>query len=326
MAPRTVVFKIWLTAFFAFWLFLVSHGDRAAALGDHWGIAVAMAVGSYFGASTPMGGGAVGFPVLVLLFGEPAAVGRDFSFAIQAVGMVSASVYVFATRSPVAWGVLGWSLAAGVVTVPLATLWLVPLLPPLAVKLLFTVIWAGFGVVHFTRRREIEDLAGFGAHGPSRDRLLGLAVGIAGGLVSAVTGVGINMLLYMVLVMLFRSDARIAIPTSVIAMAALSIVGVATRALLGGFPPQVYTSWLAAAPVVVFGAPLGARMVQLIPRAPTLWIVSVLCVGQFVWICVDERVGGLLLVAALAGVGSFVLIFHSLYRRGLRLASGAGHL
>ncbi len=316
----TRLFGLWLLAFTAVWLWLMATGDHWGVFADHWGIAVAMALGSYFGASTPLGGGAVGFPVLVLLFGEPAAVGRDFSFVIQSAGMVSASLYIFATRKPVAWPLLGWSLASGAAVVPVATVVLVPALPPLAVKLLFAVTWAGFGIVHAARWREIEELEGAGAHTPARDRWLGLLIGVAGGVVTAVTGVGINMLLYVVLVMLFRSDARIAIPTSVIAMASLSIVGLGTRWLLGGAPPGVYLNWLAAAPVVVLGAPLGAWMVQRIPRKPTLWLVSALCVAQFVWTCVHERVTGPTLALALAGVGAFLLIFQALYRRGHRLA------
>ena len=143
---RSRLFVLWLLGFAGAWLWLMVSGGHWAALRDHWGIAVAMALGSYFGASTPMGGGAVGFPVLVLLFGEPAAVGRDFSLAIQSAGMASASLYIFATRSRVAWSILGWSVAAGAVVVPLATVLLVPALPPLVVKLLFAVIWAGFGI------------------------------------------------------------------------------------------------------------------------------------------------------------------------------------
>ncbi|MEM7588430.1 MAG: sulfite exporter TauE/SafE family protein, partial [Acidobacteriota bacterium] len=298
------------------WLTLVTTGGHWGALAGHWPIAVAMALGSYFGASTPMGGGAVGFPVLVLLLDEPAAVGRDFSFAIQAVGMTTAALYLWASERPVAWRLLGWALATGAVVVPLASLWLLPHLPPLAVKLLFAVVWAGFGLVHLVRWREIEDLEGTGAHTPSRDRALGIALGVAGGLVTAITGVGINMLLYMVLVLLMRSDARIAIPTSVIAMASLSVVGVATRLALGGLDAAVYLNWLAAVPIVILGAPFGAWMVQRLPRGLTLWIVSALCVGQFVWTCVHEGVRGATLALALAGVLACVALFEGLYRRG----------
>ena len=49
---------------------LLSLANIWQTLVDHWGIALAMAIGSYAAGSTPMGGGTVGFPVLVLLFGE----------------------------------------------------------------------------------------------------------------------------------------------------------------------------------------------------------------------------------------------------------------
>lgn len=310
------LFPVWLTLFATVWLYLVISGDHWRTLAEHWGIAVAMMVGSYFGASTPMGGGAIGFPVLVLLFGEPPAVGRDFSFAIQSIGMTSASLFILTRGRPVAWRILGWSVLAGAVTLPAVTVWLLPQLPPLAVKLLFAVVWAGFGIAHFGRWREIETLAGPGARTPNRDLGLGLAIGVAGGCVTALTGVGVNMLLYMVLVMLFRTDAKIAIPTSVLAMACLSLVGVTTRAVLGGVHPEVYPNWLTAAPVVVLGGPLGAWMVQRLPRAFTLWIVSALCVGQLLWTCVHERVAGMPLITALAGVAVCVGIFQLLYRHG----------
>ena len=88
-------FLIWLGVFFVIWFSIVAIGNHWGTLADHWGIAAAMALGSYFAGSTPMGGGTVGFPVLVLLFDGPATLGRDFSFAIQSAGMVSASILIW---------------------------------------------------------------------------------------------------------------------------------------------------------------------------------------------------------------------------------------
>ena len=76
-------------------------GDLLLVIGERWGIAVAMAAGSYVAGSTPMGGGTVGFPVLVLLFEHSGAIGRDFAFAIQSIGMVSASIYILTRPSAV---------------------------------------------------------------------------------------------------------------------------------------------------------------------------------------------------------------------------------
>ena len=76
---------------------------------EHWGIAFTMALGSYAAGSTPMGGGTVGFPVLVLLFDEAPTLGRDFSFAIQSIGMTSASIFILCRKQPIEWPMLRWA-------------------------------------------------------------------------------------------------------------------------------------------------------------------------------------------------------------------------
>ena len=52
-------------------------GKTLADAGRALGIALAMAIGSYAAGSTPMGGGTVGFPVLVCSLAAP-TLGRDF--------------------------------------------------------------------------------------------------------------------------------------------------------------------------------------------------------------------------------------------------------
>ena len=52
---------------------------------------------------------------------------------------------------------------------------------------------------------------------------------------------------------------------------------------------STFENWLAAAPIVALGAPLGAFMVDWIGRKPTLLFVAVLCVGQFGWTCYTQR-------------------------------------
>ena len=121
------------------------------------------------------------------------------------------------------------------------------------------------------------------------DWKVGLAVGgLAGATVASVTGVGIDMVIYTVLVLLCRADLKIAIPTSVVIMAFTSLVGIATKTFLTGVQPGVFENWLAAAPIVALGAPLGAFVVDYIGRKPTLLFVAFLCVGQLVWTLTEE--------------------------------------
>lgn len=286
-----------------------------------------MLAGSYVAGSTPMGGGTVGFPVLVLLFDLSPNLGRDFSFAVQSVGMTSATLFILCRRQPLEWAILKWAMVGSLVGLPLGIVFLAPHVPGIAIKLVFGVVWASFGVLHLRRTREICLNLGETPEAHRFDRNAGLLVGlIAGGTVAAVTGVGIDMALYMVMVLLMRADLKTAIPTSVVIMAFNSILGIGTKMLLGDVQPGVYENWLAAAPVVILGAPLGAFIVTRIGRKPTLYVVALLCVFQFVWMIRSEieTLGAagtaLCVVAVLLGNATF----EWLWRLGGRIERRAG--
>ncbi|MCA9134767.1 MAG: sulfite exporter TauE/SafE family protein, partial [Planctomycetales bacterium] len=122
-------FGLWLAVFYCVWLSLVIGGGQWSTVQAHWPIALAMAMGSYVAGSTPMGGGTVGFPVLVLMLDMPASLGRNFGLAVQSIGMVSASVYIFSARRPLDWGLLRPALLGAVVGTPLGAAWIAPFVP-----------------------------------------------------------------------------------------------------------------------------------------------------------------------------------------------------
>ncbi len=320
---RVWPFLLWLAAFYTVWLVLVSTGGRWEVVKEHWPIALAMGFGSYVAGSTPMGGGTVGFPVLVLLFDFPSSLGRNFALAIQSIGMVSATIYLLSARRPLDWGVLWPALRGMIVGVPLGAAVVAPALPDLWVKLAFAVIWASFGVMHLVKMRAIVAAKSDPDLPKPYERPVGYAVGLLGGVAAAVTGVGIDMMLYAVLVLLYRSDLKTAVPTSVVIMAAASLLGIVTNAALAqlipcryAIDPEVFANWLAAAPIVALGAPIGALVVNLLPRTPTLVIVSLLCVGQYVWTVIDQRVTGAPLVISFVAVLAIEAVFRKLYLWG----------
>ncbi len=326
-ARRLWPFLLWLAAFYSVWLGLVVIGDHWQDLRQHWGIAVAMALGSYVAGSTPMGGGTVGFPILVLLFNEPATLGRDFSFAIQSIGMVSATIFILCRRQPLEWPMLRAAMIGSALGTPLGIVLLAPVVPGLVIKVLFAVVWASFGVLHFYRIREITHHEGIIPTHVRFDTLAGLSVGfLCGATVASITGVGIDMVLYVVLVLVCHADLKIAIPTSVIIMAFTSVVGIAVKLLLGDVQPGVYANWLVAAPIVALGAPLGAFIVNRMGRESTLIVVSLLCVAQFVWTMYTEwaQLSVLGVGLALAGVLLFNLLFQKLHQIGDRLERRRG--
>ena len=157
-------------------------------------------------------------------------------------------------------------------------------------------------------------------------RNTGFGIGVFGGIVAAITGVGIDMLIYVVLVLMFRTDLRIAIPTSVVLMAFTSVVEILSNIALSKIDPityyidpEVFNNWLAAAPVVALGAQLGALVVSLISRTPTLVVVSFLCILQFIWTVVEEQLGIWPWQWALAAVLLCNAFFLYLYRVGGKL-------
>jgi uncharacterized membrane protein YfcA len=310
-----------LGLFYGVWLAIVILGGHWEAIADHWGIAIAMLLGSYAAGSTPMGGGTVGFPVLVLLFQEAPTLGRDFSFAIQSIGMTSASIFILCRNQPIEWPMLRWALLGSLIGTPVGVLFIAPLVSSLFIKVLFAIVWCSFGVLHLYRLKELCRHEGLAPGAHRFDRNAGLLVGfLAGSTVASITGVGIDMVLYAVLVLLCQADLKIAIPTSVIIMAFTSLVGIATKSIVHTIQPGVFENWLAAAPVVALGAPLGAFVVDRIGRVPTLLVVSILCVAQFAWTVTDEwsRLGLVGLAVALGGVLLFNIAFEWLHKMGGR--------
>ncbi len=312
------LFVLWLAVFFTAWLAYVTLSGKWTSLADHWPIATAMAAGAYFAGSTPLGGGTVGFPILVLLFNEPAAIGRDFSLAIQSIGMVSATFYILCKRQPLEGRLLLWCLVGATISTPIGAAFIAPRVNDLTVKLVFSIIWASFGLINILKLRAIVSAQGIRRTSSNFDREIGILLGLLGGIAASITGVGMNMILYAVLVLLYRADLKIAVPTSVIAMAYTSVVGFFSHLALGHVEPAMYGHWLAAAPVVAIAAPVGAVMVQIIPRNPTIVVISVLCVGQFAWVCINQRLIGLPLLWPILGVTAFLAVLFALARAGNR--------
>lgn len=311
---------LWLGVFYTTWFILVSDSWLTAL--EHWHIALSMALGSYAAGSTPMGGGTIGFPVLVLFFDLPASLGRDFSFAVQSIGMVSASIFIFARRQPLAVSMLKGAVLGSLLGLPLGIIFVAPMIADLWIKVVFAVVWGSFGVLHLYRLREIASHSGMTDFDERWDQRVGFTLGLfASALVVSVTGVGIDMVIYAALVLLCRADLKIAIPTSVVIMAINSVIGVLVKSVTHSWQPGVYENWLAAAPVVALGAPLGVFIVDYIGRKPTLFVVATLCIGQFIWTCYAEKsalgLGGI--ATALVAVLIFLGVFELLRKAGIRL-------
>jgi uncharacterized membrane protein YfcA len=280
--------------------------------------------GSLVAGSTPMGGGSVAFPILVYVFGESPEDARNFGLAIQALGMTSALLFIVGRGTPIQKRILITSCAGAAVGMILGTFLIAPNVARSIVKLLFSCLWMSFAVVTVARNSEFCALKGAPDIPWSQARRIGVPIGLMGGAIASMIGVGLEMLLYTVLVLLFRCDLKVAVPTAVCATAITSIVGTALHLMIGDIPLAIFGNWLAAAPIVIFGAPAGTFLVTRIPRIKLLYFVSALCAFQFVWTLWATPLGAIEWMFVAATLGIALSAFVVLYREGRTSAERVG--
>jgi uncharacterized membrane protein YfcA len=282
-APPAISLKSWklyCAAFLVVWAVMMFGFGMWAEVLQHWRMAVVMIFGSLVAGSTPMGGGTVAFPILVLVFGQPPASARNFGFIIQALGMTSALIFIIGRRVPLPWNLLGGSVAGSALGIVVGNYWVGPNLPSPLVKLLFSCMWMSFGILTLLKNPEICRLKG---RAPAKAWKAGLLAGLAGGIVAAMIGVGVEFAVYAVMVLIFRTDLKLAIPTAVCAAAIASLMGAALHIWIGDVGHEAFMNWMAAGPIVIFGAPTGTWLVSVLPRVRVLYFVATLCVFQFAW-------------------------------------------
>jgi uncharacterized membrane protein YfcA len=251
---------------------------------ENWFMSVTMVLGSFIAGATSEGGGAVAFPVMTLGYNIKPEVARDFSLMIQSVGMLAASTVIIFKRIEVEWRAILFASIGGVSGIILGIDLLSPVLSPTMTKLFFVSIWSGFGValiwVNRDRNRhihsQIENLL-------KRDAVLIIMVGFMGGLVSGLTGSGLDIVTFSLLVLYFSISEKVATPTSVILMALNSIVGFTWKESTVGMSIEAWEYWWVCVPVVIVGAPLGAWFVSHYSRHYISTILYLSISIQFFW-------------------------------------------
>lgn len=260
----TVSIGITVALVWSAWLLLMFQGGRFGLFTDNWFMSVTMAVGSFIAGATSEGGGAVAFPVMTLGFKIPPHIARDFSLMIQAVGMTAASFTILWTRTPVVAPALIWSTLGGAMGVIFGLEVVAPNLQPAYAKMLFTASWLAFAVALYwiNRYRDREVHARIERFLP-RHALLLMGFGVVGGVISSVTGSGLDIVTFSLLVLRLRISEVIATPTSVVLMAGNAIVGAVYRgAVQGQLAPEAWNFWWVCVPIVVVGAPFGAWFIR----------------------------------------------------------------
>jgi len=246
------------------WAVYMGISDQWHVLRETWFMAITMMFGSFIGGATSEGGGAVAFPVMTLVFHIKPAVARDFSLMIQSVGMVSAAILIIRNKIPIEKRAVIWGSLGGAVGIIICLQWLAPILPPLQSKLFFVSLWLSFGcaLVWLHKINQSDTYSEIQHYTPQTSVII-FCVGIIGGMVSGIVGCGLDIVVFSLLVLSFRVNERVGTPSSVVMMASNTVIGLCFRLITQTPPiqPETFHYWLAAAPVVVIGAHLGARFI-----------------------------------------------------------------
>jgi uncharacterized membrane protein YfcA len=286
------------------WLVLVlslGYGERVL---DNWRSALTMLGGSFLSGSSPAGGGAVAFPVFTKALHVPGAVARTFGLSIQSVGMTMAVVAILLHRRAIhirsaivgsVAAVIGFLVAVSVWGDSDQPFW--PMSIGAAwVKATFSVVLATTSIlmVRHLRRHGDPSLVVRGRLGwTTRVDAALIVVAFAGGVLSSLTGTGANIVVFLFLVVIIGVNPKVALPTTIIIMASVSVAGVVLLGIVDGqldvelardrvvaVGGQAFDGlarqtdllgfWLAAVPVVVWGAPMGSFVAYRVPEA---WLV-----------------------------------------------------
>lgn len=275
---RNPVAIYWFTTgiILAGWIFAMFRLGWWDMFSDTWPFSVTMVLGSFVAGATAEGGGAVAFPVFTKAFDIAPRDARVFAFMIQSFGMTMAGLFIYLKRIPVLWNVVGLALAAGVAGLITGELFL--LIPDPFPKLFFSFVAAVFGVFLIYNRWVMGYQPVTEVRLSSVKRIsVVLITGFTGGLVSSVIGVGVDMVLFIVLTLMFGVNEKISTPTTVVLMGLLSVVGFVWHGSVSGFiTEELWRMWMSCVPIVIFGAPLGAWVCSKIQRDHLIYLLLLL--------------------------------------------------
>lgn len=274
--PVCLVYIIW------FWYMFAS--DSWALFLEDWYMTATMVFGSFIAGASSEGGGAVAYPVMTLGFQITPAVARNFSLAIQSIGMTAASLWIFAKRIEIEktyfWVVM-WGGTLGII---LSSLYVTPYVAPAYAKMMFVSFWLSFGIALFVinhiRHRDTKDSLSSLTNFQKGELFF---IGILGGTLSAIFGNGIDICSFAYVTLKYNLSEKIATPTSVVLMASNAVVGTLLHFfVLQDMQQQAINFWLVCIPVVLMGAPFGAYIITKIKRLAIAYLLYVIIVVQFI--------------------------------------------
>lgn len=277
------LYAVYAVIVLIFWVAIVAPDNWTAIYSQGWPAALTMVFGSFIAGASAEGGGAIAFPVFTLLLKISPTDAKHFSFMIQSVGMVSASLLIIGRKINIEPRAIIFPAITGIIGLIFGHFLVAPLLSPAPTKLFFVSLWLAFGFSLWrlnTNKREIVDtLPGTLL---TSDYLVLLLAGFAGGIVTSIFGNGVDILTFCVITMWYGISEKIATPSSVILMSILTVAGfILSTVTTPGISASTFTMWYAAIPVALISAPLGALVISNWTRSAIAKLLYVIIIAQF---------------------------------------------
>ena len=266
------------------WLIYVSQNNLFYYLEKHLLAIITMIFGSFIAGSSPEGSAAIAYPVFTLLLKIQPDVARNFAFAIQSIGMTSASLMILGLKVKVDWKYIKYVTFGGAFGLIAGTYWVVPLISPPMAKLFFVSLWLSFGIVLWrenqkTSRKVFDEILNF----QKSDAFRLLLFGVIGGVISSIFGTGINIFTFCLMTIYYGINEKVAVPSSIIIMTLETILGFFLHAnIIGDFQQEAFEMWIACIPFVIIFAPLGSFVVSKLPRKAIASFLYIILFVQFI--------------------------------------------
>lgn len=318
-----VLYFLFLAIVLVSWLLYVRGIDLFALYARLWPSALTMIFGSFIAGSSPEGSAAVSYPIFTLLLNIPPPVARNFSFAIQSIGMTCATLLILGLRIKVEWNYIKFVTLGGVFGLLFGTYKIVPLVSPIMAKLFFVSLWLSFGIALWIEnsrptRKVFDEILNFNA----KDKQRLILFGFIGGIISSLFGTGINIFTYCIMTIYYGVSEKVATPSSVIIMTIETLLGFFIHAqVVKDFQPAAFEMWIACVPIVIFFAPLGAFVVSKLPRKRIAQFLYLILIIQFFGAMWVIKPAGIKLIMCFVVLAAGLGVFTYLARIGRKVAT-----
>jgi uncharacterized protein len=308
------IYFIFLSLVLSIWFGYVYSNELFHYIPKHFPAVITMVFGSFIAGSSPEGSAAIAYPVFTLFLEIPPAVARNFAFAIQSLGMTSASLLILGLKIKVDWNYIKYVTIGGAFGLVFGTYYIVPLVSPPIAKLFFVSLWLSFGLVLWYEnskpQRKVYD---FIQNFARTDMARLMIFGIIGGMISSLFGTGINIFTFCLMTIFYGINEKVAVPSSVVIMTLETILGFFLHAgLIGDFQTEAFEMWIACIPFVIIFAPLGAFAISKLPRKTIATFLYFILIIQFfgaMWV-IKPNLNQLIMcgITLLSGLSLFIYL------------------